>query len=135
MKAYRMKNHWFVAVLAAMLVGVQARAAEYYDMVCIYNQTDETINFAYRWGDGSWTQTSVRPGGGRSIRWAYDYPDEGWSPRFSVKFDADLSSRTDWTYYVLKPLGAETTDCDEYGHDYDFKYLGGSTTYIDLFDR
>ncbi len=29
---------------------------------CINNDTDITINYSYRWGDGEWKKTSVRPG-------------------------------------------------------------------------
>lgn len=121
------------ALLSTALIAQASSEDDFYDLVCIYNQTNVTINFRYRWGNGSWTTTQVQPGYMQSIWWEYDYPNEDWSPKLTIRFDSDLSSDTSYKSYSLEPLAAPTTNCRDYGRDYDFDYTDWGS--IDLFDR
>jgi hypothetical protein len=101
-----------------------------YGLVCLVNRTDWAINYSYKWGDGDWQSTKVNAHGNRSHWWNYA-PGSHSSPNFTVRFDADFTSSTDYKKYYLTRYQASDTSCWE-GKVYNFQKIGPNA--IDLFD-
>lgn len=119
-----------MAALAAALLttatAAPARAAydhNYYGAVSIANRTDSTLHYVFRWGDREWQEVTLAPGEVCNHAWQYDYTDQNSSPRFEVRFDADMSAGTYWKVYDLTPYASPTSGYD-YSHKYVFRYCG-----------
>jgi hypothetical protein len=128
-------------IIAAALAGActfafvtsQAVASSRFAMSCIENKTDITINYSFKWGDGSWKSYSLEPGERISHTWEYERGHEGYSPNLYVTFDDDLSGGVKKRSYVLERYGApQKTDCKSYGKEYRFVYDGSAKKFIDL---
>jgi len=116
-------------VLSGVLSSQASASHAEYDLVCVHNDTDRTVNFSYLGDtDDDWTSSSVRPNGVSKIYWSTAYSDH----YLTLRFDADMSNRTRMVEYTLYPDAAVDVDCDYYGSDYRFKWRSGNT--IDLYD-
>lgn len=113
----------FSAVLVTLVVLVTANAfaADRVALICIYNDTNGTINFQYRWNNSDWVSTSVRPGHRRSVWWNFHYINDP-TPNLDVTFDSDMTDGLWWITYNLDPQRAPEATCDHYGNVYTFEY-------------
>jgi hypothetical protein len=122
------------ALLAhSFLIEQKAEAADRYAMTCVENKTRITLNYRVKWGNGSWSPSSVGPG--RRISHTYEYPrgKEGFSPPLFIRFDDDLSGKLKLREYRLESYRSpQTTDCIRYGREYQFRYDGTTSQFIDL---
>jgi hypothetical protein len=59
--------------------------------VCIVNATNDTLNFSYRWGIGSWNDGSVEAGKAYVMWWSYASPSQQSSPQFEIEYDDNLA--------------------------------------------
>lgn len=74
-------------------------------LACIQTRFNAT-SFAYRWGNGHWTNTSVPRGKWHYLAYRYNYPGENRSPRLQIMFDKDISRNTNITYVNLEANAA-----------------------------
>jgi opacity protein-like surface antigen len=132
MKKFLILTLLAAALLSSALIAQASSEDDFYELVCIHNDTDLTISFRYRWGNGSWTTAQVQPGYVRPIWWEYDYANQDRSPNLSIRFDRDLSSDSSIKSYNLETSSAPTINCRDYGRDYHFDYADWDS--IDLFD-
>jgi hypothetical protein len=109
-----------------------------FGVVCIVNDTNATVNYSYRWGNGSWSDTSIPPGNQRwhsyeLIVYLNEVPDPNadHQPDFVIRFDERLSDGDYFKEYTLDRDAAADENCDE-GHEYSFQYVNDSR--IDLYD-
>ncbi len=72
--------------------------------VCLKNPTSHTLNYAFRWGEGEWTEQAVEAGSNRWHWWPYA-GSEHVSPKFSIRFDNHFDTGYTETSYWL-PRGA-----------------------------
>ena len=123
-----------VALLAPMLLVAQkADAANRFAMTCVENRTRITLNYNVKWGDGSWTRSSVGPGGRISHTYRFPPGKEGKAPWLYIGFDDDLSAKATQREYRLESYSSpQTTDCVRYGREYQFRYDGTAKKFIDL---
>jgi hypothetical protein len=123
-----------VALLVpTLLAAPNADAANRFAMTCVENRTKITLNYRVRWGDGSWSRSSVGPG--RRISHTYRYPPgkEGKAPTLTIGFDDDLSAEATQREYQLESYSSpQKTDCIRYGREYQFRYDGTAKNFIDL---
>ena len=104
----------------------------HYGILTIHNNSDDSINYSYKIGDGNWHQAVINPGE-RDYYWnKYDYPNENASPSFQIRFDSDLGPGTSWKVYTLRACSATSIDPD-LGRDYDFKRLNNNL--VDIYGR
>ena len=103
-----------------------------YGIVTIHNKTDNTINYAYRVGNGAWHQASNRPGHYRYYYHQYAFANENRSPRFHIRFDSDLGPGVVMKGYVLKRNPAAWPNAD-FGRHYNFKRTAGNQ--IDIYGQ
>lgn len=91
-----------------------------YDMVCVWNHTDHTVNFSYLGtNDDGWTDVTLRPGTWQGIYWTYD----GSFHSVDVEYDSDMTGDEDYDGDTIYPVWAGSTDCDQAGSDYTFDTL------------
>ncbi|MFM7313228.1 MAG: hypothetical protein ACKO0M_08695 [Cyanobium sp.] len=99
-------------------------------LACIGTETGYTVNFNYRWGtSGQWRSSSVEPGRWIKLMWNYDYPGENRSPKLTVRYDDDATSRTNIVLTDLKVYAASQSNCEAQGKTYNF-YQRGNELYI-----
>ena len=98
-----------------------------YDLVCIWNDTDSTVNFSYRGNaDSEWQDVALEPGDWKGIYWN----DTRSFHAVTVEYDSDTSDDVDWDKDDIYPIDARTTNCEKSGSDYSFSPLFGD--YISL---
>jgi len=126
-----------LTLLSAASVQAQSGKKPTTDLICINNQTSQTVEFRYRsvsdYGYGDWNEVSVSPNGQWKVWWNYDYAGQVSSNAIEVNFDMDVTDQyPSWRTYNLDSQPAMGNDCDLYGKDYDFKKNGRYQ--IDLYD-
>lgn len=100
-------------------------------IVCLRNDTEATISYFYRWGSDDWKKYSLEAGS--SDWYAWDYSSGGYpSPQFTVSFDYDMSSNSNFKEYNLKKNKSLEKSCEE-AKSYSFKYTDDSKNFIDLY--
>ena len=79
-----------------------------YDLVCIWNDTDSTVNFPYRCNaDSDWQDVALEPGDWWSIYWN----DTRSFHTVTVEYDSDISDDVDRDQDNIYLIDASTTDC------------------------
>lgn len=101
-----------------------------YGVVCIKNNTRWDIKYKFKWGNSSWKSRTIKTGERLGHTWEYD-PGFALSPQFTIRFDADFSSSTDYKIYDLKRYQARNKSCDE-GKLYEFEHRGKNR--VDLYE-
>ena len=100
-----------------------------YAVVCIKNNTGWSITYRARWGNNEWKDFKVSAYGSRWHAWNYASGSHS-SPDFRIRFDADFSSGSDFSEYVLKRHQASTKSCNA-GKIYTFEKAGNQ--YVKLY--
>lgn len=124
-----------IAVLVIAAVGVFTSAlpaqaqSNRYAVVCLFNNTDLPINYQYKWGNGSWESDTLDAGYNMTHSWKYARGLVS-SPKFTVKFDADLTDSNYYEVYSLERYQATNKSCDE-GKIYNFEFA--DSRYINLY--
>lgn len=122
------------AALAALtaFAATDAHAASRYGVTCVFNRTQQPINFYIKVGSGgNWASYRLQPGWNRSFAHQYDRINENASPPIYIRFDSDLRGKTFWTEYKLERRAASGDKCEE-GKPYNFRYERDSRDFIDL---
>lgn len=98
-------------------------------VVCLINDTGITVNFQYKWGNGSYRSKSISSGRRHWFSQKYRVGSRS-SDTFHIKFDYDLRRGRDTKkYYTLNRYQAQFQDCDS-GKKYRFSRSGD---FIDLY--
>jgi hypothetical protein len=109
MKAVTFGIAALVATLALLGSGGEARA-DGYALVNVENPTNLTINYSFRWGDGSWQKVTLGPGMSMLHSWAYE-PGSRSSPPFQISFDYTLNDHAvESKQYTLVRYAAHCTN-------------------------
>jgi hypothetical protein len=99
--------------------------------VCLKNGTGANIIYSYRWGNNSWKKETLEAGSSSWYSW--DYSSGGYpSPKFTVSFDYDMSSNSNFREYDLKKNKVSEKSCKK-AKNYSFKYTDNSKNFIDLY--
>jgi hypothetical protein len=107
------------ALLAAPLPG-EAQSKRF-ALACVSTLTDHKINFEYRWGkDAEWTAASVGPGNWQLLMWRYNRANENRSPPLQVRYDDDMSKRTNYAITDIEAYAASSENCEDQGKTYHF---------------
>lgn len=126
----------FLTLLAftLMTLGLTAHAANRYALTCITNNTQDSINFEYGWGDNDTRTATIQPGETWNFSYPFDYANQNSAPELYISFDSDMTESDYWIDYLLEQYVAPDVDCDNYGSTYALEYdsAGGNT--IALFD-
>ena len=101
-----------------------------YAVVCLVNNTAATINYQYKWGSQEWQLDTLEQDTNATHSWRYT--SSKTSPKFTVRFDTDLTSDSEIETYALDRYQASAKSCYE-GKVYDFEYA--SSWSIDLYDN
>jgi hypothetical protein len=88
-------------------------------MVAFTNNTDTTLHYQFKWGDGSWGSFVVEPGRVHWHSWKYDFINQNRSPVPYVRFDRDMSSAVEMVTFHLEAY-ASPTESYEGGKIYQF---------------
>ena len=115
----------------ASLLSLPSHAQEArYALTCLGTNTGTKISFQYRWGDsGSWNEDTADPGKWTKMMWEYASPGQNRSPKLSVRYDDDYTSRTRVVVTPLVAYAAKDLNCERSGKTYNF-YLKGSELVI-----
>lgn len=110
---------------------VHSRFACTYAAVCITNDLDCSVNYAYRWGNGAWESVSLSAH--ISNTHTYTYPGASpSSPDFFVRFDRDLSNGQLYKDYCLERYQSWTRDCCD-ARKFAFQKPNLASDYFDLY--
>jgi hypothetical protein len=123
-----------IAILLTTLPAIKTEAADRFAILCLNNNTNRIINYKYKWGDGNWKTSRVRPAGRYLHSWKYKRQNQRKSPHFRIRFDSDLSSAKYWQKYNLKRNASPEQSCRS-GKNYVFKYDGKSKRYVELYKK
>jgi hypothetical protein len=97
-----------------------------YGLTCIYNVTNDPINYSFHWGNGEWKNVWLQPRSGQFHSWAYNDINENRSPDLEVEFDYDLSTKGDKRKrYRLRVWGSEHNDCARQREREEFQQVNG----------
>ena len=119
--------------VATAALPIRAQSTQF-ALVCLGTETGYTINFSARWGNsGAWTKQSVAPGKWKAFTWKYDYPGENRSPKLNIRYDDDLTNRSNFVNTPLDAYAASYNNCEEQGKTYNF-YTRGEELYIQAED-
>jgi len=118
-----------LTLLSAASVQAQSGKKPTTDLICINNQTSQTVEFRYRttsdFGYGEWKEVSVSPSSLWRVWWTYAYPGQVSSHAIQVNFDMDVTDQyPSWQTYNLDSQPSIGNDCDLYGKDYAFQKNG-----------
>jgi hypothetical protein len=114
----------FVAVAAAVaLVGVggvsfsRPAAAQQitHGCACLHNQTQAQVSYRYKWGEGEWRTTSLRPGYQIALCWQYENAQRS-SPNLVFELDVDMSKGSAWTKYAIARVQTAGNSCAQVGN-------------------
>ncbi len=120
----------FIAAVSLFTSALPARAqSNRYAAVCLVNNTDLSINYEYKWGNGNWQSDTLYAGYQMTHTWKYARGSAS-SPKFTVKFDADLTKAAYYDVHSLERYRATNKSCDE-GKIYNFEFA--DSRYIDLY--
>ena len=83
-------------------------------LVCIRNNTNRSIRYQYKWDTqgGKWRLNTLNAKKGFMHWWPYDNPNRNISPKFLIRFDADLSQGAYWTIYSLEKTAVSQRNCN-----------------------
>lgn len=99
-----------------------------FSVVCIRKSSGQSVNFNYRWGNGSWQKKYLSNGWETWFSW----PGTS-SPRLYVKFDYDLRpGRNSQKSYKLDPYASPFEAC-KYGKQYKFMKVDGQ--FLELYNN
>lgn len=112
----------------AQMPSAHAGAARY-ALACVGTETGYTVNFSYRWGSEGWRQMSVAPGKWIKLYWTYEYAGQNRSPTLTIRYDDDLTNRSNFVRTDLKAYAAEYLNCEDQGKTYNF-YTRGDELYV-----
>ncbi len=120
----------FVAVLAFISLSattkpVNAQSSRY-TVLCLTNDTDTSIQYSYRWGNGQWKSSTLYAGEVEMHSWS-----SSRYPNFEINFDSDATTGHDSSAYDLEGYSATNPNCRE-GKNYSFMYK--SWWQIDLYE-
>ncbi len=100
-------------------------------VVCLVNNTEDKVVYAYRWGDEDWKKYSLEAGSSHWYSWNHSSGSDAF-PKFSVRFDNNLSSDSNFKEYELEKNNASEQSCEK-AKNYRFKYTDRSQSFIDLY--
>lgn len=118
-----MKSGLRAAAVAVALVGVggasfsRPAAAQQitHGCACLHNQTQAQISYRYKWGDGEWKTTSLRPGYQTALCWQYANAQRS-SPDLVFELDVDMSKGSAWTKYAIARVQTAGNSCAQVGN-------------------
>lgn len=118
-----MKSGLKAAAVAVALVGVggasfsRPAAAQQitHGCACLHNQTQAQISYRYKWGDGEWKTTSLRPGYQTALCWQYANAQRS-SPDLVFELDVDMSKGSAWTKYAIARVQTAGNSCAQVGN-------------------
>lgn len=118
-----MKSALKAAAVAVALVGVggasfsRPAAAQQitHGCACLHNQTQAQISYRYKWGDGEWKTTSLRPGYQTALCWQYANAQRS-SPDLVFELDVDMSKGSAWTKYAIARVQTAGNSCAQVGN-------------------
>ncbi len=132
-----MKSGLKAAAVAVALVGVggasfsRPAAAQQitHGCACLHNQTQAQISYRYKWGDGEWKTTSLRPGYQTALCWQYANAQRS-SPDLVFELDVDMSKGSAWTKYAIARVQTAGNSCAQVGNGghYNVSYRPTPTT-------
>jgi hypothetical protein len=82
---------------------------------CLHNQTQAQISYRYKWGDGEWRTTSLRPGYQIALCWQYANAQRS-SPDLVFELDVDMSKGSAWTKYAIARVQTAGNSCAQVGN-------------------
>jgi hypothetical protein len=123
-----------IAILLTTLPAIKTEAADRFAVLCLNNNTNRIINYKYKWGDGNWKTSRVRPAGRYWHSWKYKRPNQRKSPPFNISFDSDMSNGKYFQTYKLGKFASPEQSC-RVGKKYVFKYDGKSKRYVELYKK
>lgn len=118
-----MKSGSMVAIVAMALVGMggvffsRPLAAQQitHGCACLHNQTQAQISYRYKWGEGEWKTTSLRPGYQTALCWQYENAQRS-SPNLVFQLDVDMSKGSAWTTYAIARVQTAGNSCASVGN-------------------
>ena len=118
-----MKSGLKAAAVAVALVGVggasfsRPAAAQQitHGCACLHNQTQAQISYRYKWGDGEWKTTSLRPGYQTALCWQYANAQRS-SHALVFELDVDMSKGSAWTKYAIARVQTAGNSCAQVGN-------------------
>jgi hypothetical protein len=114
-----------IGVFLLILLGAVPATAQRFALTCVGTETDDEVNFQYRWGKSdSWTQVSVEPGKWQMLTYKYDYAGENSSPQLQIRYDDDLSDDSNFVISDLDSYAAKNRYCEGEGKTYNFHQRG-----------
>jgi len=119
-------------LLPLLLIQPQSASAQTprFSLACVGTETGYSVNFSYRWGSsGQWRSSSVQPGKWIKLMWEYNYPGENKSPKLTIRYDDDTTSRSNVVRTDLDAYAASRSDCEDQGKTYNF-YQRGNELYV-----
>ena len=105
-----------------------------YDLTCLYNDTDYTIYYSLKKGDGNWKNFNVRPGRSNYHSWKNTGSNRNWTPMFFIRFNSSIRGYYNEKSYRLENYTTNRIDCNN-AKKYKFKSYGRkgcATESIDL---
>jgi hypothetical protein len=114
----------FAIALASVVGGQQAQAQQStHGCACVHNETQSTVNFRYKWGDGEWKTVNSKPNWKNWICWKYA-DQKMSSPTLTFQLDVDMTSGNAWTTYNIARVQTTRAHCDAVGRGghYNIRY-------------
>jgi hypothetical protein len=95
----------------------------WFALSCIFNESNQAINYSVQWGDGPRKSFQVAPRSWRSHSWRYEFQNENRSPALSIRFDYLLSNQNAWKNYTLKKFASSHRDCNRLAQRNTFRVI------------
>ena len=103
---------------------------------CLHNETNSSINFRYKFGDGNWKTVNLKPGWNDAICWKYSATHS--SPELRLELDVDMTSGNAWKPFRLNRIQTPGNTCNvvpSNGH-YTIQYRPGTNKqFIEIFKK
>ena len=78
---------------------------------CVHNETGQSINFRYKFGDGNWKNVRLQAGFNDAICWKYGSSAHS-SPELRFELDVDMTKGNAWTVYGLTRVQSPGDTCN-----------------------
>ena len=96
-----------------------AAQAPPYGCGCLHNNTQHTVKFRYKWGDGEWKNDYLRSGNQQTLCWRYEQGSTV-SPTLAFQLDVDLTAGSAWTTFNLPRVQSRTNSCEAVSRQYHY---------------
>jgi hypothetical protein len=101
-----------LAGLALSAVLSSPSHANTHGCACVHNETGQSINFRYKFGDGNWKNVKLQAGWEDAICWKYGAGGAKASPDLRFELDVDMTKGSAWTVYSLTRIQTPGDTCN-----------------------